>query len=215
MIKATKTLELRTFQELSPDEKSKLINAIRTREVEDNIWADWIESDFQHELEADGWRVKGNIGWYASRGAIAFSGFINIEEFCENHIKDWLPKHNGCKETFKEIRSVMDDIDISSTQSRDGWSCQLEIDTDSVSELDFASKEQYNRYVEQLEMIQDEIESAYDDIIKKYGKILEEQYEYLQSDEYLTEYLNDLDRYYDENLEFYDRDEMERMEVKQ
>jgi hypothetical protein len=220
MMKGTMSLELRTFDELTPEEKTKLIDKIRYREVEDCSWSEFITDDFTNELKENGWFVlKNGVGWYADRGKIAFDGVLNIDTFCELHIKDWLPKHDGGRTGQQQFKKQSEQINVKSVRDRDGWNCRLDID-DPVVEEDFDGsdamrKDSFKKFQLQWEKIKDEIEFFYDEILKKFGKEMEEQYEYLQSDEYIIERYHDDGGYFDNELEWYSEKEFDTLkEVK-
>jgi hypothetical protein len=206
MITMTKTLELRTFDELTESEKETLIEKVRYREVEDTDWAEWIEEEFVHELESNGWTVdKKNIPWYANRAKIAFNGDLDICEFAEKNIKNFIRIDDTDEnDVFREIKSMEGDVNCRCEVNR-CYDAELdiseEIEFNSMDLPDGFDEDDIKKANEQWQMIKEAIEKHHEETIKKFGKMLEEQYDYLQSDEYWAEYFRDQGMYFDEDLE--------------
>jgi len=202
-------LELRTFDELTESERDTLIEKVRYREVEDTSWADWIEYDFVDELESNGWTVnKDHIPWYANRANIAFDGILDICEFAEKNIKNFIRiDDTDTNDEFKEIKSIEGNVNCRCEVNR-CYDAELdiseEIEFDSIDLPDGFDEDDIKKANEQWQMIKEAIEKHHEETIEKFGKMLKDQYEYIQSDEYWIEYFQENGGYYDEDLEFYD-----------
>jgi hypothetical protein len=216
MITMTKTLELRTFDELTESERDTLIEKVRYREVEDTNWADWIEEEFVHELESNGWIVnKNHIPWYANRANIAFNGTLDICEFAEKNIKNFIRiDDNNTNDVFREIKSMEGDVDCSCSVNR-CYDAELdiseEIEFDPMDLPDGFDEDDIKKANKQWQMIKEAIEKHHEETIETFGKMLKEQYDYLQSDEYWIEYFHYQGGYYDEDLEYHDESEVKEV----
>lgn len=208
----TKNIRLRTIDELNENERTIILDKRRYNETETSDWADWITDDFMNEMESVGWSIKKNtLVWDAQYAKIGFEGWLNIEKFGEAKIKNF----KVTNKTFKELRSVTDDLNCHSVVGRREHSSELEID--DITQGEFTTNINFKKFTLQWEQVKDEIEFHYSETLKKFGKMLEETLEEITSDKYLIERIRDDDELFDDKLDTHNRNEFvgELREVKE
>ena len=223
----TNIIHIELFENLTDEQKERVIDRYRSWYTEDfNFFTECIMSDFIEDMEAQGMDVDEKRIWFSgfwSQGdGACFSGAIT-------DIDKWLA-FNGEAFSKKERRIIKDALENSGGEAstkgnaRYGYNQQTNVTWNNPHEnhvdgeyvngvltnVTGRQAEAFNLYEKVMNEFTYAFEQFCQDKAHEYYKSLEKEYEYLSSDEYLSEMFTEEGYYFSiETGEMYDAQDVD------
>ncbi len=197
------------FEALHHTAQQKILDKHRYSEVEDNDWSEFIQEDFKEDMEKFGIRVD----------EIYFSGFCCQGDgaMFEGRIDNW-PKfleHVNAPECFNH-EGIYDNMSFKVGHSgryyhsnSTSYETSMELDNyhPKYTLRWHAMQALIDECEAHIEAFREQCEECFKEHMDDLYKALEEQHDYLTSDEYVLERLIETDQMEDELKEYEDEDE--------
>ncbi len=190
-ITRTVDYEVFTFADIMAGKnlKSKVLEYNRYINV-DHDWWHWTEEDFHSILKTIGfWNIESQFSGFWSQGdGASFSGKYSYEKGCLDKIKAEYPNDKNLHDIVWMLVRAQKSVGYKyrCTIKTSGRYCH-ENTMETYADFDYQSEEFYKK----LYSVEDEFLNIFKDLARWFYKRLEDEYDYLTSDEVVLETLKE------------------------